>query len=330
MLNPRTRYGLSALVCVSTAILVFMATATRYNPTFEGDRIETLVAELSREIGRPVRGGLEVSEQKLVLNLRYTPEDSRYLDAGGCRRQMKDIMELAAIHYTGFADEISVRAEPAESVPLIGDLPAVRRFSESVAELRRRFDRKQILASGDKIWRLGEGVGYAAWKYVVVHHSGGVRGSAEAFDRYHREGRGWESLGYHFVIGNGNGSRDGQIEAGGRWTAQRVGAHTRSKGNKYNIEGIGICLVGDFASDAEMTKGKQKRLHPGHGAPPTRKQMESLRFLVLYLALKRGISSQNILVHRDVGQTICPGEYFPKGDFIDDVRRHLARLKLAE
>src|SRR5689334_10628503 len=45
------------------------------------------------------------------------------------------------------------------------------------------------------------------WRYVVVHHSAGPSGNAAEFDKFHREEKHWENgLGYHFVIGNGNGS----------------------------------------------------------------------------------------------------------------------------
>ncbi len=328
MLNPRTRYGLSALVCASATVLAFMATATRYNPTFEGDRIEVLASDLSVEIGRPVRGRLGARDRKLVLEISYTPRGKLYVKKYLCRRQMKNLMELAAIHYTGFADEIEVRAEPAGNMPLIGEVPEARRISESVAELRRRFDRKKILASGNRIWALDGGIGYAPWKYIVLHHSGANRGSAASFDRHHRQVRGWDCLAYHFVIGNGNGSRDGQIEAGSRWTRQREGAHAGVK--EYNEGGIGICLVGNFATYQELAEDQQGRLNPGQGTRPTRKQMESLRFLVLYLALRLGISADNIKTHREIKRTICPGGNFPHWDFVDDVSRHLERLRQAE
>ena len=53
------------------------------------------------------------------------------------------------------------------------------------------------------------------WLYIVIHHSATPAGSAAQFDRSHRQ-KGWDELGYHFVIGNGTGSRDGQIEVGPR------------------------------------------------------------------------------------------------------------------
>ena len=39
-------------------------------------------------------------------------------------------------------------------------------------------------------------------------------------DHWHRD-RGFDELGYHFVIGNGTNSGDGQIEVGPRWTKQK-------------------------------------------------------------------------------------------------------------
>ncbi|HHT9113865.1 MAG TPA: hypothetical protein ACFYD0_11140, partial [Candidatus Wunengus sp. YC65] len=51
------------------------------------------------------------------------------------------------------------------------------------------------------------------WRYIVVHHSATSSGNAAEFDKYHRRKKGWENgLGYHFVIGNGNGTPDGKIE----------------------------------------------------------------------------------------------------------------------
>src|SRR5437868_6907630 len=108
------------------------------------------------------------------------------------------------------------------------------------------------------------------WRHIVVHHSASPTGSAAAFDKAHRD-RGWDGLGYHFVIGNGSGSGDGQVEVGYRWAKQQAGAHA---GNyEFNQHGIGICLVGDFE----------------HSAPPSERQMQSLRTLVAFLQARASI-----------------------------------------
>ncbi len=131
------------------------------------------------------------------------------------------------------------------------------------------------------------------WKYIVLHHSGSVSGSAAEFDKFHRVTRGWENgLGYHFVIGNGNGSGDGQIEIGSRWINQIDGAHAGVQ--EYNHYGIGICLVGNFNESS-----------------PTAAQMASLSALVEYLQQRCHIPSENIVMHRHFRQTECPGRNFP-------------------
>src|SRR5438270_9583625 len=40
------------------------------------------------------------------------------------------------------------------------------------------------------------------WTCIVIHHSASEEGGADRFDEWHRQ-RGWDELGYHFVIGNG-------------------------------------------------------------------------------------------------------------------------------
>ncbi|NRA40011.1 MAG: N-acetylmuramoyl-L-alanine amidase, partial [Planctomycetes bacterium] len=84
------------------------------------------------------------------------------------------------------------------------------------------------------------------WKYIVIHHSGTAKGSPSGIDRHHREENGWDGIGYHFVIGNGRGMRNGRIEYTFRWDQQREGAHAGGKDKTYNQQGIGICIIGNF------------------------------------------------------------------------------------
>ncbi|MFH1024731.1 MAG: peptidoglycan recognition family protein [Planctomycetota bacterium] len=139
------------------------------------------------------------------------------------------------------------------------------------------------------------------WRYIVVHHSHTTVGNAAIFGKYHREVRGWENgLGYNFVIGNGTGSGDGEVETGPRWRRQLVGAHAGNK--EYNETGIGICLVGDFEESR-----------------PTARQMVALKTLARWLMERYHIPASRVRRHSDVreGDTKCPGRFFPFHDFVN-------------
>jgi len=84
---------------------------------------------------------------------------------------------------------------------------------------------------------------------LVVHCSDSTFGNAALIDKWHKE-RGWEGIGYHFVILNCYSSskehkeetplasNDGEIEAGRPLDC--VGAHAIG----INQTSIGICLIG--------------------------------------------------------------------------------------
>ena len=127
------------------------------------------------------------------------------------------------------------------------------------------------------------------WEWIVVHHSATPAGGAARFDRDHRQ-KGWDELGYDFVIGNGTDTGDGQIEVGPRWPVQKWGAHTKTPDNRFNERGIGICLVGNFDEDR-----------------PTAAQIQSLVRLTTYLMRTYHIRPADIIGHNQAKPTDCPG-----------------------
>jgi N-acetyl-anhydromuramyl-L-alanine amidase AmpD len=135
------------------------------------------------------------------------------------------------------------------------------------------------------------------WRYIVIHHSDSDAGNYAEIDQLHRERLGTAGCGYHFVIGNGSSSPDGQIEVTQRWADQKGGAHCRdAKSPAVNDYGIGICLVGDL--DA---------------GPPTERQVEAARVLVAYLQERYAIADDRVASHAQVAATptACPGKHFP-------------------
>ena len=141
-------------------------------------------------------------------------------------------------------------------------------------------------------------VARSRWRNIVVHNSGTRQGNAKIFDYYHLHTRHMPNgLAYHFVIGNGSSSGDGEIEIGGRWTKQLDGGHVHS--DFLNHISLGICLVGDFNRDQ-----------------PTKAQLAALDELIRYLRTRVGKFDGHVAVvwaHREINPvpTDCPGNLFP-------------------
>jgi len=82
-------------------------------------------------------------------------------------------------------------------------------------------------------------------KKIIIHCSDSDFGSASVIDGWHKK-RGWDGIGYHYVITNGiqescrkyKGSDDGVIQEGRN--IEKQGAHVRG----HNSDSVGICLIG--------------------------------------------------------------------------------------
>jgi N-acetylmuramoyl-L-alanine amidase len=138
------------------------------------------------------------------------------------------------------------------------------------------------------------------WQFIIVHNSGTRQGNARIFDYYHRNVRRMRNgLAYHFVIGNGTSSGNGEIEVGDRWRRQINGGHVHS--DYLNNISLGICLVGDFNRDQ-----------------PTRAQLDSAEELIRYLRERCGKANGHempVRPHKEMNPprwpTDCPGDAFP-------------------
>lgn len=138
-----------------------------------------------------------------------------------------------------------------------------------------------------------------AWKYIVLHHTASESGDVASIHEEHLQrkdsnGKNWLGIGYHFVIGNGNGMGDGEVEPTFRWREQLHGAHAGSDDPVYNQAGIGIVLVGNFEERA-----------------PTPAQLSAVKELVGSLKAEYHIPTDHVIGHRDVRATECPGKLFP-------------------
>jgi hypothetical protein len=161
-----------------------------------------------------------------------------------------------------------------------------KHYNYVTSSVRREIDRAPVLRE--------------RWRFIIVHNSGTRQGNARIFDYYHRNVRRMTNgLAYHFVIGNGTSSGNGEIEVGNRWRRQINGGHVHS--DYLNNISLGICLVGDFNRDQ-----------------PTRAQLDSCEELIRYLRDRCGkVERHDIPVrpHREMNPprwpTDCPGDAFP-------------------
>jgi len=137
------------------------------------------------------------------------------------------------------------------------------------------------------------------WNTIVVHHLGQPAGSPETLDRSHRKS-GLSGLGYHFLIGNGNGLGNGDVHVGYRWLNQNAGAKPVGVDeSRWNQGTISICLIGN-----------------GNRRPFTEQQLNHLSYLVQRLQLELSISSNQVLLAHEIGSPkTSPGKYFAEAQF---------------
>ena len=140
---------------------------------------------------------------------------------------------------------------------------------------------------------------------ISIHHTEAAQPMTEEdavqelkiIQRFHKQGRGWIDIGYHFLI---DGS--GRIWQGRPETV--VGAHVRNK----NEGNVGISLMGSF--------------HEPKNMQPTEAQLKSVVLLARWLSGAYEIDPALIKGHRDQQSTSCPGDILYAK--LDDIRRQVA------
>jgi hypothetical protein len=137
------------------------------------------------------------------------------------------------------------------------------------------------------------------WTTIVIHHLGQPATSPESLDRAHRNS-GLSGLGYHFLIGNGNGLDNGDVHIGYRWLDQTPAARPRGiDPTQWDSGSISICLVGN-----------------GNRRPFTKEQLIHLSYLVQRLQLELSIPPSRVLLAYEIGgDATSPGKYFAEAQF---------------
>lgn len=127
------------------------------------------------------------------------------------------------------------------------------------------------------------------WNAIEIQQLGQPSGTPERVHREHKQ-RGLDGLGYHILIGNGNGLGDGAMYFGYRWIKQSPAAM------EVDHQTISICLVGN-----------------GDRRPFTKLQLRHLTRLVQRLQVELNIPES----HVSLGS---PGQFFAEAQFRSQLR----------
>jgi N-acetyl-anhydromuramyl-L-alanine amidase AmpD len=188
-------------------------------------------------------------------------------------------------------------AAPAPLGPQVGSVPGTAPSFKLPANLPlNSLPSKPVAISNP--WK--PTVAAREWNSIVIHHTATTRGDVASIHDSHLKnkdgsGKAWLGIGYHFVIGNGNGMGDGEIEPTFRWREQMHGAHAGNQ--EHNQHGIGIAMIGDF-----------------NEGPPSPAQLSAIKRLVGVLKAEYGIGSDQVIGHSDIKATDCPGKHFPMAE----------------
>jgi len=140
--------------------------------------------------------------------------------------------------------------------------------------------------AGRIVWDTEVPVQAIKWRMIVVHSSaGGAPGLGEQC---------------HFIV-----AADGSIQPTDLWRRQMPGNHVHVPGRDFNSMSIGICLVGDFSSQA-----------------PPKQQLAALADLTRSLQRTLQISADRVYLHSDLDVAgASPGAAFPARAFDHNLYR---------
>jgi N-acetylmuramoyl-L-alanine amidase len=121
------------------------------------------------------------------------------------------------------------------------------------------------------------------WTHIILHHTAAEESGIDQIRKYHVNVLGWRDIGYHFVV-----EKDGTVATGR--SLSLPGAHARG----WNYNAIGVACIGNMSN---------RELY--------RVQFNALVGHLCHLCKKFDIPVSNILLHKNVSNTACPGKLFP-------------------
>jgi len=137
------------------------------------------------------------------------------------------------------------------------------------------------------------------FEFLVLHHADASKCFVYDIHRWHLS-RGWSGIGYHFFV-----AKDGKVYRGRPENV--MGAHVY----RYNHRSLGICAEGNY--DYEQMPEQQK---------------QAIVELLVYL--KKKYLNTEIVGHRNLNPTRCPGTNYPLEEIKKEVEERLRMAKIPE
>lgn len=119
-----------------------------------------------------------------------------------------------------------------------------------------------------------------SYKKVVIHHPAHPTWDINDIHRAHQN-KGWNGMGYNYFI-----TKDGRIQLG---RGMNIGAHCEG----HNSNTLGVSFQGNFETQI-----------------PTETQYKSGAQLIAKLLKDAGLNTNDVIGHRDLAATVCPGKNF--------------------
>lgn len=129
---------------------------------------------------------------------------------------------------------------------------------------------------------------------VVCHHPAHPTWGIMEIHNYHKNSKGWAGIGYNYLI-----CKNGRIQEG---RGKNVGAHCSGR----NSDTLGVCFQGDFDKQ-QMTDA----------------QVKAGGWLIAKLIKEHGLQINDVLGHRDLAATACPGKNFRMADLKAEILANL-------
>jgi hypothetical protein len=139
------------------------------------------------------------------------------------------------------------------------------------------------------------------WQGIIVHHTVVLdtpRVETEVIRLYHMAERGWQDIGYNFVVEK---VYDRYYAIAAR-PLYKSGSHSRGQNSTH----IGVAFVGNFMDEV-----------------PHHDQIQAGAELIAGLCSALDISTSEIYPHKHFSNTLCPGDLFPFDELIAKVETFL-------